>query len=68
MMSGDVVVVLLGGKVPFVLRQVGGEGEGGQWRLIGECYVDGVMYGEMVEERDGDGERKRLETEWFDLV
>jgi len=68
MMSGDVVVVLLGGKVPFVLRQVGGEGEGAQWRLIGECYVDGVMYGEMVEERDGDGERKRLEIEWFDLV
>lgn len=68
MMSGDVVVVLFGGKVPFVMRQVNGEGDGARWKLLGECYVGGVMGGEMVEGRDGDMEGKWLETEWFDLV
>ncbi|KAJ4301073.1 hypothetical protein N0V90_003163 [Kalmusia sp. IMI 367209] len=66
MMSGDVVVVLFGGKVPFVLRRVGDE----QWKLIGECYVNGFMHGEALEQQGrnrGDGKR-RIEHEWFDLV
>lgn len=52
--TGDVVVVLRGGKVPFVLRKVsvGGGGGGGdddneeRWVLVGECYVHGLMDGE----------------------
>ncbi|KAF2645476.1 HET-domain-containing protein [Massarina eburnea CBS 473.64] len=63
MMSGDVVAVLFGGRVPFILRRVEGEDQG--WRLVGECYVDGIMDGEVVEERrKGNG----IEHEWFDLV
>ncbi|KAK1827305.1 hypothetical protein QBC39DRAFT_314938 [Podospora conica] len=40
--AGDVVFVANGGGVPFVLRRRGG---GGYYGLVGECYLDGVMYG-----------------------
>jgi hypothetical protein len=45
---GDLVVVLGGGDVPFVLRSVGVRGDGARerFKLIGEAYVHGVMYGE----------------------
>jgi hypothetical protein len=74
MMSGDVVVVLFGGKVPFVLRRVYEARDGEQWRLVGECYVDGVMFGEVLDRRDGDGdeegemERKGWGSEWFEMI
>ncbi|KAK4185307.1 heterokaryon incompatibility protein-domain-containing protein [Podospora australis] len=47
--EGDVVVVLFGGVVPFVLR--GYEDESGNkfWRLVGECFVPELMQGEAVE-------------------
>lgn len=61
MMSGDIVAVLFGGKVPFVLRRV----EDDQWKLVGECYVDGFMQGEALTTR---GEGKGLEHEWFGLI
>lgn len=40
----DVVCVLRGGAVPFVLRR----GEGGYWRFEGEAYVHGIMDGSYV--------------------
>lgn len=43
---GDLVCVLYGGKVPFVLRKVGEE-----HRLVGPAYVEGIMEGEVVESR-----------------
>jgi hypothetical protein len=47
--EGDVVAVLFGGVVPFVLRPC--EGPDGErfWRLVGECFVPGLMQGEAVE-------------------
>ncbi|KAL6703702.1 hypothetical protein ACN47E_009396 [Coniothyrium glycines] len=39
---GDVIAVLYGGSVPYVLREVRQE----RWRFVGECYVDGLMFGE----------------------
>lgn len=39
---GDVVCVLFGGKMPFCLRPWGE----GQYLLVGECYVHGLMKGE----------------------
>ncbi|KAL6864448.1 heterokaryon incompatibility domain-containing protein [Trichoderma novae-zelandiae] len=62
--EGDVVVLLRGGKTPFLLREVlresddgagsGGGGGGGDWVLVGECYVHGLMDGEgWVGEEDG---------------
>jgi hypothetical protein len=44
-----VVVVLFGGVVPFVLRPFEREEGGRCWRLVGECFVPGLMQGEAVE-------------------
>ncbi|KAM0559363.1 hypothetical protein ACHAPJ_004387 [Fusarium lateritium] len=45
MQIGDLVVVLYGGRTPFLLRRK----EGGTWILIGECYVHGMMNGEVFD-------------------
>lgn len=42
----DVVCVLFGSDVPFILRQVGNQGN---YKLIGECYVSGIMHGEALD-------------------
>ncbi|MCJ1388748.1 hypothetical protein MMC18_001597 [Xylographa bjoerkii] len=45
----DIIVVALGGKVPYVLRCLDNSGKEKQYRLIGECYVEGIMNGEALE-------------------
>ncbi|UNI24789.1 hypothetical protein JDV02_010513 [Purpureocillium takamizusanense] len=62
MREGDAVVVLYGGRTPFVLRRVddadedededddGGGGGDGAWQLVGECYVHGIMNGEALQD------------------
>lgn len=44
-MRGDVICVLRDADVPFILRPV----EGGKCRLVGPCYVEGLMDGEAWE-------------------
>jgi hypothetical protein len=44
--EGSVIVVLHGCTVPVVLESV--YETGGDWRLLGDCYVEGVMLGEAV--------------------
>ena len=44
MQLGDVVVVLYGSTVPFILRP-----NTETYMLIGQAYVDGIMFGEAVE-------------------
>ncbi|KAE9369199.1 hypothetical protein N431DRAFT_560090 [Stipitochalara longipes BDJ] len=44
--QGDIIFAPLGSSVPFVFR----EAENGLYRLVGECYLHGVMYGEVAEE------------------
>jgi hypothetical protein len=39
----DVIILLLGGEAPFVLRQ-----DGDNYRFIGEAYVHGIMDGEAL--------------------
>ncbi|KAK3680251.1 hypothetical protein LTR78_000629 [Recurvomyces mirabilis] len=39
----DKVVVLYGSRIPFILRPVGDE-----YRLVGPCYLQGIMDGEAV--------------------
>ncbi|KAL6691238.1 heterokaryon incompatibility domain-containing protein [Trichoderma pleuroticola] len=41
--KGDVVCIFNGGRVPYVLRP----GANGNYTLVGECYVDGMMRGEV---------------------
>ncbi|KAF7901749.1 uncharacterized protein EAF01_007048 [Botrytis porri] len=43
--EGDIVYVMDGCNVPYLLREVDGEG---RFRLVGECYVFGIMDGEAV--------------------
>jgi hypothetical protein len=38
--KGDCIAILSGGRVPFVLRPIGSH-----YRLIGPCYVHGIMNG-----------------------
>ncbi|KAF2143986.1 uncharacterized protein K452DRAFT_306631 [Aplosporella prunicola CBS 121167] len=42
--EGDSVCIILGAQVPFVLRK----SEQGTYRIVGECYVYGIMDGEAV--------------------
>ncbi|KAL0262769.1 hypothetical protein SLS55_001742 [Diplodia seriata] len=62
--AGDVVAVLMGGEMPFLLREEseeedeeGRRNKTGLVRLVGEAYVHGVMRGEVVESlpRPGEG-------------
>ncbi|KAJ4325090.1 hypothetical protein N0V84_003633 [Fusarium piperis] len=52
--KGDLVVILYGADVPFVVRREAG----GRYSLVGECYMHGIMYGDAlrVEEFQGDVE------------
>lgn len=64
MRPGDLVVVLFGGIVPYVLRPLDGDGEDGQkWAFVGECIVPTIMQGQAVEEAgllaDGTYEREK---------
>jgi hypothetical protein len=43
--DGDVVAVLFGGIVPFVLRPLSDD----RWQFVGECFIPGLMQGETVE-------------------
>jgi hypothetical protein len=45
MMAGDVSCILFGGSVPYFLRPAEIEG---QYLLVGECYVEGLMAGEAM--------------------
>jgi hypothetical protein len=43
-MVGNEIVMMAGGRVPFVVRKRGGRSE-----MIAECYLHGIMNGEAVE-------------------
>jgi hypothetical protein len=45
---GDSIVVLIGARVPYVLRPLGEE----RMFLLGEAYCDGIMDGEIVARQD----------------
>jgi hypothetical protein len=42
----DIIFAPMGANVPFVLR----EAKDRRYKLVGECYLHGVMYGEVAEE------------------
>lgn len=43
---GDIVAVLFGSDTPFILREVGNQGH---YKLIGGCYVSGIMHSEALD-------------------
>ncbi|CAO2656816.1 Nn.00g056190.m01.CDS01 [Neocucurbitaria sp. VM-36] len=52
---GSVIVILHGCSVPIVLEKVddSADDEGGEWKVIGDCYIEGVMHGEAVDWEEG---------------
>jgi hypothetical protein len=48
--SGDVIAAFRGADKLYALRPV----EGGRYRLVGDAYVDGLMFGEAYEGVDAD--------------
>lgn len=66
MRPGDVITVLFGGIVPYVLRPLygtGDSGDGQKWAFVGECIIPTIMQGQAVEEAgllaDGTYEREK---------
>ena len=47
MQKGDLVYILSGGKVPYILRPVSGP-RPRTFELVGDCYLHGIMYGEAA--------------------
>ena len=47
---GDQVCLLSGSQVPYILRQ-----NDQRYQLVGECYVHGIMDGEIVRMHRDDG-------------
>ncbi|KAM0411027.1 hypothetical protein ACHAPD_010851 [Fusarium lateritium] len=45
---GDEVLIVGGGNVPFLFRK--STKRQGSYQLVGECYVDGIMQGEVFDE------------------
>jgi hypothetical protein len=45
---GDLVCVLAGGTVPYLIRPVN-DAEGSRFRFVGEAYVHGIMHGEAAQ-------------------
>ncbi|OTA90543.1 hypothetical protein M434DRAFT_77799 [Hypoxylon sp. CO27-5] len=60
MEKDDMIVILFGGKVPYVVRELGEA----KYSFIGECYVPGLMTGEAVEPLKKNGRK----AEFFNLV
>jgi Heterokaryon incompatibility protein (HET) len=60
--EGDLVTILAGGDVPFLLRaREGGEQRPYDVQLVGEAYVHGVMYGEAIESWEKDGKEPMVD-------
>ena len=64
MRPGDIVAILFGAKAPFILRPTDIDGE---YRLIGQCYVNGIMHGEYIKQLKAEGKFEDS-TRTFTLV
>lgn len=56
MQAGDVVAVLDGGKVPYVLRHL----TGSQHAFMGECFVHAIRNGEAYDMSEEDGVKRQM--------
>lgn len=52
---GDYIVLAKGGRMPLVLRP-----KGKDWEFIGDCYIHGIMNGELWD--GGEGEETKCES------
>ena len=47
MRPGDEISVMLGSDIPFLVRKKGESLNGPEYELLGECYLHGIMFGEI---------------------
>lgn len=49
--EGDVIAVIVGGRVPYVLRRSSNTREEypNLFAFVGECYIHGVMHGQLFD-------------------
>lgn len=59
--NGDLIVLLPGATMPFVLRRSGGDG----YILVGDCYLHGVMEGELIHAPEG--QEEPLEAKYTEM-
>ncbi|KUJ14395.1 HET-domain-containing protein [Mollisia scopiformis] len=74
-MVGDMIVLLWGCSVPVILRELqprkvkkDGRLDDGKYKLIGECYIHGIMNGEFLEVNVGIETMKDDSNRVFDIV
>ncbi|KAL6912771.1 hypothetical protein FSST1_010531 [Fusarium sambucinum] len=60
--EGDAVVLLDGGNVPYLLRSTEKEGDELKYKLVGECFVQGVMHGEILDALGANSNHKQVFT------
>lgn len=72
---GDMIVLLWGCSVPVILRELeprktraDGQMDDGKYKLIGECYIHGIMKGEFLEKNMGIESMKDESNRVFDIV
>lgn len=58
--KGDVIVLLLGGQVPYLLRS---QPDYTEYSFVGECFVKGIMHGEFLREE----KEKRVGSQIFSI-
>jgi hypothetical protein len=54
--EGDKIAVIHGSRVPVVLRQLPTD----EFHVVGQCFYDGAMYGEMAPKNDEDADIFKL--------
>ena len=59
----DVVYVIKGSPVPYILRPVKDKNQSDTFKFIGECYIHGIMNGEAVE-RDSQDQKMSM-SDWL---
>jgi hypothetical protein len=66
MKENDVLCVLYGGNVPFIIRPTT---DGEAYTLVGECYVHDLMHGEAVDHHDTSLGEAGIQTKeiWIEL-
>ena len=63
MLPGDLVCIIMGARTPFLLRPDAGcvgDQSGERWKLVGPCFVYGLMYGLMYGKGLSMGEPEKL--------
>lgn len=59
--TGDIVVILYGGTVPYLLRGVISQGiNGNEYEFVGECYLEGFMDGQAMGRLEAGEEKEEV--------